>query len=109
MALVGCLIVALGGVGFGHRTAPAIDADLLAFLDAGGTLADICDDTPGSAHAAVVCEACQISGSADVPPINRTRCDFGQTRVLAPALPRTFDVLNDPFDPAHRGRAPPVV
>jgi len=99
--------VALGGVGFGHRMTPTVDADLIAFLEVGGTLADICDDTPTDTHLAVICEACQLMKSVDQSPVSMASADLGRVLTL-PLLP-LLDVWLDPLDPVRMGRAPPVV
>ena len=87
LSIVAALVVALGSVGLAHRVAPVVDAEMLAFLEVGGTFADICNDTQDNAHAAVVCEACQFSGATALPVIGGVACDMGLGRVVAASWP----------------------
>jgi hypothetical protein len=99
--------VALVATGFAHRM-PSPQDEALAFLVANGGVSDICGEVPGDGHAAPGCLACQISGTADVPPQAETLIDLEfafQAEVIAPRESRALSRL---FDPAHRPQGPPV-
>ena len=70
LLLVAALLVAMGSVGFAHRpSVPEMNPELLAYLEAGGSLSDICgdlgeDERGGAEH----CEACRLLSSFHLPP-----------------------------------------
>lgn len=109
VVLLAALTVALVGTGFAHRISASQD-DALAYALANGlSLADICgDDLDGGAHAGTDCQACQITGAADQPPLTGIRINLElafHTAVVAPLELRA--ILRTP-DPAHRPQGPPV-
>ena len=108
------LILAIGaglvGAGFAHRSAAPVDADLLAFIEVGGTLDDLCDDGGPITHwGDTGCEACRLSDTAHVPkPLgipaaNVLALSFDVALPVGPVM-RGFDAPSD-----HAARAPPVV
>lgn len=109
VVLLAALTVALVGTGFAHRIAAPQD-DALAFALANGfSLADICgDDLDGGSHAGTECQACQIAGSADLPPLTGARIDLELAYHAAVVAPLEIRGLLHDFDPAHRPQGPPV-
>ena len=103
--------IALGlvGVGFAHRTAAPIDPQLFAFMEVGGTLADLCDDGAPITHwGDGGCEACRLTDNALGPPAME----------LAPLVVARLTDAGRPDPVIHAGapaplpygaRAPPVV
>src|SRR6056297_2860840 len=63
------LLVAFATAGLSHRAASQLpDPDLVAYVQAGGVLSDICGDADGGAHpGASTCEACRLVGVAVLP------------------------------------------
>ena len=70
--LLATLFVALVATGFAHRMPTPQDEALAFALANGASLADICGDSGGDDHRGGECLACQISGSADLPPAAQT-------------------------------------
>ena len=67
------LVLALASLPFGHRTTATAQDDpaLIAFVEAGGTLADICDGPGEGLHAALDCEACRnMAGGVLASPVS---------------------------------------
>ncbi|MEP3332523.1 hypothetical protein [Sedimentitalea sp.] len=60
------LICALAGSGFAHRiAAPLTDPSLATYVQAGGSIADLCGDFGGQSHDVINnCEACRLANSA---------------------------------------------
>jgi hypothetical protein len=103
------LIVAMAASGFAHTgSRAALTPELMAYVAAGGSLADICgapieqDGAQGQK-----CEACRLMGAAILP-----RTCHGipvvlsdQTRKFAFVAKRLHHAR--PLDPSHLTRAPP--
>ena len=73
LMLLAVLTVALVATGFAHRLPSTDDTALAAYALAGGDIADLCGDLDGDGlpdHGD--CPACQIAGSADLPPTTLT-------------------------------------
>lgn len=103
------LVAALLTLGFAHRISlPETDPDLLAYLQAGGSLADICDASDDVPHGLNQnCEACRLVDAAACPaPSTTLRRDalvqIRQMRIIAQLRHHA-----KPLDPAQRTRAPP--
>ena len=65
LTLLLAIVLGLVGVGFAHRTAVEADPELLAFFEAGGTLADICDESGSQSHSGDRgCDACRLTDNA---------------------------------------------
>ena len=109
VVLLAALTVALVGTGFAHRVAAPQD-DALAFALANGiSLADICgDDLDAGRHAGAECQACQIAGAADLPPLTGVRIDLELAFHAAVVAPREVRSILHAPDPAHRPQGPPV-
>jgi hypothetical protein len=109
LALLFMLVASALASGAGHRMLSADSLALEAFVQAGGTLADICDDTGGDHGTGLTgCLACHIAGFADVPspdPVFRTA---GLIVTAAVTAPQESRALRPVFDFAHAMRAPPL-
>jgi len=102
------IAVGLIGVGFAHRTAAPIDPQLAAFLEVGGTLADLCDDGAPITHwGDSGCEACLLSDTADVPRLGTADLRLVPLNyaVVLPE-PATRDAAGHAM--VYGARAPPV-
>ncbi|MCX7288394.1 MAG: hypothetical protein NTW20_12785 [Rhodobacterales bacterium] len=107
MVLLAVIAVALIATGFAHRVAAPQDEALAFALANGGSLADICGDQPGGrSDGGALCLACQIAGTADLPPVQGALVDVELAfvaKVIAPrhamALPRVLDLANSPQGP----------
>jgi len=109
LALLFLLLASTMAPGAGHRMLSADSLALDAFVLAGGTLADICDDTGGDHGDGLTgCLACHIVGTADVPapdPVPRTA---GLIVTAAVAAPQESRAVRQALDFAHAMRAPPL-
>ena len=107
--LLAALTVALVATGFAHRM-PDVQDEALAFaLQNGASPSDFCGENPlKAAHGGAECQACQIAGTADLPPLTGAQIDLElafQAEVIAP---REARALLRPTDPAHPSQGPPV-
>lgn len=109
IALTLALLFALAGIGFAHRAPQPDDAGKLAFLMAGGTLADVCDAGDDAGMAGGDCPACHLPAVVIVPavdlPVLVAELAF-VAKVVAPRQSRAARVVRDP---GHGLRAPPLV
>ncbi|MEM8536502.1 MAG: hypothetical protein AAGF56_01435 [Pseudomonadota bacterium] len=91
-----------------HRAIPEQpDDDLIGYLAAGGTIADLCGDTDAH-HLARACDACRIVDHAMVPG-GATQTAFTcqlPARLALPDAPAFQRLIGDP---ARTARAPPFV
>ncbi len=103
------LAVALIATGFAHRMAAPQD-EALAFAMANGIgLADICADLPGgSLKGGAPCLACQIAGTADLPPAQAALIKIELAFVARVIAPRQALSLHPVLDPAHGPQGPPA-
>jgi hypothetical protein len=108
-ALFALVTLALVATGFAHRMpAPQDDALALA-LASGFSLADICgDDLGGTDHGGGDCLACQITGSADLPPAHLPLIDLELAFHAAVVAPRETAALPAVLGPANQPQGPPV-
>lgn len=109
MALLAVLTVALVATGWAHR-APAPAGDVLAFMAAtGATAADFCGDVgPGDRHGDPLCQACQISGGADLPPLVTALAQLRLTPAQVLVHPGTSGVVTRVLDLSRAPQGPPV-
>jgi hypothetical protein len=108
VVLFATVVVALVATGFGHRFQTDQDAALLFALQNGVSLDDICGDLGKATHSGADCQACQITASADLPPLTGTRIDLELAFQAEVVAPREAQALLRPADPAHRPQGPPV-
>jgi hypothetical protein len=103
------LTVALTATGFAHRM-PTADDEALAFALANGvSLADLCaGDLDGDGSRDPHCMACQIAGTADLPPVTPGLIDLELAFVARVIAPRESRAIARVLDPAHTPQAPPV-
>jgi hypothetical protein len=88
---------------------PAMAERVRDFVEAGGTLADICDDTGGDHGSGLTgCLACHIAGFADVPAPDPVPRAAGLVVTAAVTAPQESRALRPVFDFAHAMRAPPL-
>jgi hypothetical protein len=103
------LTVALAATGFAHRMTAADDEALAFALANGATLADLCaGDLDGDGHRDPHCLACQIAGTADLPPATPGLIDLELDYVAQVVAPRESRAIARVLDPAHTPQAPPV-
>ncbi|MEP2640751.1 hypothetical protein [Roseobacter sp.] len=110
----GCVLLliaslAMSAAAFAHRVAdPAPSPDLLAYLDIGGTLEDLCGDT-GPSHLTSACDACRIMANALAPmgarPLHRPQ--NGRVSVWVRPIAQAMHAPHPPVSPPSR--APPAV
>ena len=107
--LLAALTVALVATGFAHRM-PSDEDEALAFaLQNGISLSEFCGVDPiKAAHGGADCQACQIAGTADLPPLTGTRIDLELAFHAEVIAPREARALVRPTDPAHPPQGPPV-
>ena len=110
VALVAAIAIALLATGFAHRMPTAAEDGALAYaLQNGISLNDLCGGDPGqSAHPGSECQACQITGAADLPPLTGVRIDVELAVQAAVVAPLEVRGAARTSDPAHRPQGPPV-
>ena len=106
--LLATLFVALVATGFAHRMPTPQDEALAFALANGASLADICGDSGGDDHRGGECLACQISGSADLPPAAQTLIDLELAFHAAVIASRESRAQGRVVDSANRPQGPPV-
>ena len=109
LALLVALAVSLTATGFAHRAPSAQDQALVTALAMGAGVADFCGDMPkGHAKAGTDCLACQITGSADLPPFAAAPLPAGLVLLAALAPPAEAPAGPGPRDPGHSPQGPPA-
>ena len=103
------LFVAMTAVGMAHRTSsPPTDPDLIAFLDAGGTLDALCGLTGGTPHGLNQnCEACRLINAIACPPLSAMIYREAPARIQRMRVIAQLRHYAKPLDPAQLTRAPP--
>ncbi|WP_299954012.1 hypothetical protein [uncultured Roseobacter sp.] len=108
LCVTATLLLAMTAVGFAHRSSqPPMDPDLLAFLDAGGTLEELCGLTGDAPGPSQNCEACRLVDTVVCPPHAST----AQREI--PVTTQRMRVIAQlrhhakPLDPTRLTRAPP--
>lgn len=109
VALLVALTVALVATGFAHRM-PDVQDEALAFaLQNGAGPSDFCGENPfKSAHGGAECQACQITGAANLSPLTGPQIDLELAFQAEVISPREVWALLRPTDPAHPPQGPPV-
>jgi hypothetical protein len=103
------LTVALTATGFAHRMPSAQDGAVAFAIANGVTLADLCaGDLDGDGHRDPHCMACQIAGSADLPPATPGLIDLELAFVASVIAPSESRAVARVLDPSHTPQAPPV-
>ena len=109
VALLVALTVALVATGFAHRMPSAEDEALAFALQNGVSLDEFCGVDPSKAlHGGAECQACQITGAADLPPLTGARIDLGLAFHAETVAPREAIAFAQAADPAHLPQGPPV-
>lgn len=110
LALLVTLAVALTATGFAHHIPAADQAAAQAFaLANGATAADLCGDaTPGESHADARCLACQIAGTAALPPALGALSDVDFTALSRSPAPRESRAVARRLNLSYAPQAPPV-
>ena len=104
------VLFAMTGIGFAHKVAsPDIDESLLAYVQAGGALDDLCGDADFGEGHGQSCEACRLVDGAVVPT-------FGVVAVsqIDPSQPVTWyckpiAAFAQTLNPSCPVRGPPVL
>ncbi len=110
LAFLAVLTFALVATGFAHRLPSTDDVAVDAFVLAGGDLADLCADGKSDGHQNHRdCPACQMSGTADLPPVTSSVHDADLVFVAEVVAPRASRAVREVADPALGLRAPPLV
>lgn len=110
LGLVAILSLGLATLGFAHRTANHADSDLAAFLDAGGTLADLCQDaTPGPLQVETGCDACRLIAAAHAPGPVLVPANSGFADLVQHGCHGDLRAEQTAYDPSRAVRAPPLV
>ncbi len=105
------LLCALAGTGFAHRIAgPEHDPALAAYVQAGGSLADLCaDDEAPQRDMANGCESCRLVGAA-VLPAHETGAVTEMGGRPVPDVPDDQDHGKSArLDQSRPARAPPAI
>lgn len=108
VVLLAALTVALVATGFAHRLQADQDEALAFALQNGISLSDICGDMGKGLHAGAECQACQIAGTADLPPATGARIDLELVFAAEVVAPLETRAILHRSDPAHRPQGPPV-
>ncbi len=106
------LVLALASLPLAHRASAKTQQDpaFIAFVQAGGTLSDLCNGPlGGQGHAALDCEACRIVGALILPTPADVLLPPGNTRIAAPQAMRPVWVPRSPAGAPPPLRGPPVV
>ena len=107
--LLALLTVALVATGWAHRM-PEASGEALAFMAAtGATPADFCGEVGSGKHVDPLCQACQVAGGADLPPLVGTAVLQERNVSTGAKLPRGEVLLARVLDLSHAPQGPPVV
>ncbi|MGC3937562.1 hypothetical protein ACOTTU_07110 [Roseobacter sp. EG26] len=103
------LILATASLGIAHKSAPTdLDPYLTAYLQAGGSLSDICGDLEGDPHRTTRdCDACRLMDGA-LAARNMSEFRLKVTaHIQRMRLRAQLRHHAKPLDPAQQTRAPP--
>jgi len=110
LCLTIAVLVAMTSVGFAHRVAsPDVDEGLLAYVQAGGSLDDLCGGADFGAGHGETCDACRLVDGAVVP-----LAGIDAVAQISPSQQQTqnntpFAAFAQALNPSCPVRAPPVV
>ncbi len=104
------LATALVALGFAHRMPTTNDAELAAYEQLGGDVADLCGtDLNGDGQAGQGdCPACHIVAAAMVPDNTLSLRDADLILIATVIAPRENRAVRPVLDPARGMRAPPL-
>ncbi|MES2813387.1 MAG: hypothetical protein V4720_00665 [Pseudomonadota bacterium] len=110
MVVLAVLSVALVGTGFAHRAPVADEQTVAAILLSGATAADICGTLGESGrHVDPLCQACQITGGTDLPPLAPVVRPLGLTLLADVSAPRESRRVERVLDLSRTPQGPPLV
>ncbi|MEI4487745.1 hypothetical protein V8J36_16255 [Frigidibacter sp. MR17.14] len=107
LVLVALLTLAFGAAGHAHHVPEAADLRLQAYVLAGGSVADLCDDSATTHAKAAGCPVCHLIGAAVVPQPLGTPQDIELRHVATLVAPRVARAEGRARDPAIPPRGPP--
>ena len=97
---------------FGHRHqdshANLLDASTLAFLNAGGQLADICEDSEHGPETGTECPVCTLAGAFCIPSARGSGVLAPQSFQTVALVASQSQSVPNHIDYAHATRAPPL-
>lgn len=109
IGLLAALTLALVATGFAHRIPGADEQTVAAMAAAGATIHDICGELGQSGrHGDPLCQACQIAGGADLPPLSGAVQPAVLVRQAAVTAPRENRRVARVLDPARTPQGPPL-
>lgn len=103
--------LAMATSGFAHRVAAhEMDPALIAFVQAGGSLNELCGDLTDTQHNdGQLCEACRLYASISVPPVAFSVAAILNGRMIALTAAAVDIPITAVIDQSRPVRAPPVV
>ncbi|MFN6924465.1 MAG: hypothetical protein ACK4P8_02345 [Tabrizicola sp.] len=107
LLLLVAVTVSLTATGFAHKMPDAQDQALAFALANGVTPDDFCGGAPDGSSRDAHCLACQITGSADLPPAATALIDLELALVACVAAAREARITARILDPAHSPQGPP--
>jgi hypothetical protein len=110
LALLVALAVSLTATGFAHQIEAPDQAAAKAFaLANGATAADLCGNgTSGDSHADARCLACQIAGTAGLPPASGALSDLDFALLSRGPTPQESRAVARRLNLSYAPQAPPV-
>lgn len=110
LAVVFALAIAMASSGFAHRSASVpIDEGLLIYVEAGGSLTDLCGDLGSDGAAAgQTCDACRLVDAATVYAVIAGCHTILGAQLAVVLTPPPLFVPLKADDPSRPVRAPPV-
>lgn len=106
--LVGLALLGFAGHGHSHDRAGLLDQSALAFLEAGGQLSDICEDSPGDTQSPGGCPLCHLVGGWHVPAHGAQGFNAFATYETAQWSKTQRWPSSGLIDAAYSSRAPPL-
>jgi len=110
LCLTFVVLIAMTGSGFAHRVAaPDLDESLLAYVQAGGALEDICGGAGSGEGNSQACDACRLVDGAVVPFIEKAATSQISSSAFQTQIVSQFVVIAQTINPSCPARAPPAV
>jgi hypothetical protein len=108
-ALVAAIAVALCATGFAHRLSNVQEKALVVALEVWGGSGDFCGSDPsGRAHHPDVCLACQVIGSALLPPLAEAARSGLPPILVKVSAPRENRSVARVLDVSRASQGPPA-